>query len=476
MLLSNTSDDEAPTFEQLIELLARGSIDDQRDAAKQLGRLADARAIAPLVSSLQTADWKVGKLALRSLKSIDTEDSREELLKALEYEDARVRHEIVLWLEQLMDSDPRERLAQCLDDPEPRVRKAAVSALANLGKRKAKKPLAQALGHALADVRSNAALALGQFGDARAGEELKHILLDPASADRLQAARLLVQLDPTSAVEPMLAVASDPETSAGLRRHLAKSLDELDDARIADFFAASLGDTDKQLRQIAALALGRRGHRSAVEGLIDLISDVELASMKKYVPLGLLEKLEEPSAIERLRPVAADPSQPEKIRERCLKVIEKLESTLGTDSPAVDQPDPETPSTVQILRSQEKTIENPQFSDVDLLVTDTAEWDLIELAFETQGGVIASQLVLIVEPEHGVLARYTSGQAEDEWVFVGDTVRDESEEVETFDGGDEWVVPAHYFSLWSLVAPLTRTFLETGQLDPSDGWIILGMS
>ena len=236
----------------------------------------------------------------------------------------------------------------------------------------------------------------------------------------------------------------------------------------------ALTDPKRSVRESAARALGEQGDSSGIEILIGAGCDPTRKPKARMKPILLLGELGDPRALAPLRALAEDESQWEVLRKLSRKAIEKIDAA----SPAPAPPEkPQDVPTKRVLRSysQEGTRNDPSLADVEALVTGTSEWEAIELAAEDDQGVMAAQLILIVEPEHGVLARYGWGKFEDELIFVGDSVQEDEEEIETYDGGDEWIVPAHWFSPWEKVVPLVEAFLAAGEFDTGNGWAVLGV-
>jgi HEAT repeat protein len=193
------------------------------------------------------------------------------------------------------------------------VRKDAAQALGQLGDVRAVEPLITALTDGDRTVREAAAQALGQLGDVRAVEPLITALTDSATTVRETAAQALGQLGDVRAVEPLMAALTDGDTT--VREVAAASLGKLDwqpagetggrywvvlkqwDKCVAMGSAAvepllvALKDSDSNVRQASAKALGQLGDAGAVGPLITVLrgKDKELSqtAVKVLVEIGI---------------------------------------------------------------------------------------------------------------------------------------------------------------------------------------------
>lgn len=118
--------------------------------------------------------------------------------------------------------------------------------------------------------------------------------------------------------------------------------------------------------------------------------------------------------------------------------------------------------------------ESPTINEISNIVMKTEEWDSIELSKTDNNGSFEAQLIIFVEPDEGVLLRFCGKSGIDEFVFTGSPGHDDGRDVETFDGGDVWIVPSYYFNKWADVLSVVKAFLQDGTMDQPNDWVILG--
>ncbi len=162
-------------------------------AALALGQIGDSRAITALVNTLHDRDkWVRGEAAL-SLGKIDDPAAVEPLLTALRDRSEYVRRHAAMALGQLRDLRALEPLIAALGDSNEGVRRHATDALGELGET-AVEVLIGALHERDALVRRGAAATLGMIADNRAIDSLAEALRDKDTGVQTAAAWALQQL------------------------------------------------------------------------------------------------------------------------------------------------------------------------------------------------------------------------------------------------------------------------------------------
>ncbi len=204
----------------------------RESAAVALGNLGDARAVPSLIALLNEEHFRLQEKARDALAEIG-EQSVEQLLKALESEDPKIRKNAAVALGKIGDSRAIEPLFMALKDTD-----RATWALAKIGQ-PAIQPLIGALG---GEGGEKAASALREIGD-------------PAVEFLIEA---LKDKDPT------------------VRRHAARPLRYMKDARSVESLIAALKDESEYVRTTSAWALGLIKDPRAVEPLIAALKDKQL--------------------------------------------------------------------------------------------------------------------------------------------------------------------------------------------------------
>src|SRR5258708_7661881 len=256
----------------------------QRQAAEALGQVGDARAVEPLVVTLQDpySTVRLQVAAAESLGKIGDGRAVEPLVAALKHPRGEVRraagaalrslnwqpadnmHRALLavassnWGEAaLLGSAAVEPLVSTLQDKSDiwnlGARRAAAETLATIGDERAVEPFIVALQDQNMWVRRAVAVTLGTIGDARAVEPLVTALQDENEDVRYTAAEALGKIGDVRAVEALIAALQDRNWV--VRRVAAASLGKIGDARAVKPLTAAL--QDGEVRRAAAQAIGQ---------------------------------------------------------------------------------------------------------------------------------------------------------------------------------------------------------------------------
>jgi len=292
----------------------------QQAAAKALGQLGDTRATDPLVdTALRDRDLDVRQAATTALKRLRDARAVEPLIDALRDPDLDVQQAAAKTLGQLQDIQATKPLIDALQHQDLNMRQAAAEALGQLGDTWAVTSLmGAALRDPHLDVRRTAAKALGQLGDAQAVEhlvtalddkdedvrraairtlgyiwKLKEVidLGDEDAGVRRRATEALGRLGDGRAVRPLIAALRDRDKE--VRRAVTKSLKWFDEA--IPSLTTALGNDNRDIRQVAAEALGQLGNARAVEPLVAALQEELDWGMRRAVirALGLIWGLKE---------------------------------------------------------------------------------------------------------------------------------------------------------------------------------------
>jgi len=214
-----------PPLLETVQATRTEDADVREIALRALARIADPGAVAPLVQALSTADaWLVPRIA--DILARHGDAAVDPLIELLEQPS---RHPARAWAANVLGEVSAQRafpvLVRHLDDAEAEVRGKCATALGRLGDRRAIPPL---LGHLLSDpapfVRARIAGALGQFGGPEIIERLVQALGDTAWWVRIRSVEALEQIGP--AAEGPLVLALDNSDSE-IRARAAMALERL---------------------------------------------------------------------------------------------------------------------------------------------------------------------------------------------------------------------------------------------------------
>lgn len=279
----------SPAVEQLIIALSDSSESVRAGAAETLARIADARAVAPLLSALHDPSELVRVEIVSAISAITRryDNSRspsqknvleefgidvvETLLGVLEAPSTKERARVIEALGNLRDSRALEPLVNLHSDSDPDIRSHALEALGKIGGARAGESIVTALADSDSGVRKDAAITLANLGDARAVEPLLKQLAETSyDFDRRKIIELLGKLGDARAIEPLIQLLSDSDNVWAVVRD---TLTQNPDSRVVESLIFALRDSNKHLREHAAQTLGLLKDPRAVEPLIVRLSD-----------------------------------------------------------------------------------------------------------------------------------------------------------------------------------------------------------
>ncbi len=280
-------------------------------AANALGQIGDRRAIEPLVAALKDRDRIVGEAAAQALDRLSWQPTTDEtsatywrlkrnwqkcgeigapavsvLVAAVNGRDKEIGREALNALGKISDPQAVETLLLLLDDSNANLRQAAIEALGRIGAPAVEALLARLKAHDR-DTPQRVVEVICQIGDP-AIEPLKAGLKDSDVVVRQTTVKVLEKLHwrPTN-----------NETGAIYWRVKGNWQRYVDiGAPAVELLITDLNDSDGDVRQMAAQALGKIGDARAVEALLvalnDSATDVRLAAVEALGQIGDVRAVE----------------------------------------------------------------------------------------------------------------------------------------------------------------------------------------
>lgn len=221
-------------------------------AAKVLGVIGDQQVVPALVYLLKDSDPRVRQAAASSLGKIGDTQVVSDLTEVLEDIDRNVRREAVAALGKIGADYTVTVLTRSLRDDDPRVRREAAVALGKMRNAQAIQDLINTIGDADVVVRRFVIAALGQIGSIQALPALINALDDTSMEVREEAVRAIGMLD-VSSIPELVKVLDDRQK----RKYVVVALGEIGDAQIVPALSRLLGDSDREVRELAAELLSR---------------------------------------------------------------------------------------------------------------------------------------------------------------------------------------------------------------------------
>jgi HEAT repeat protein len=268
-ILSFTVVAQTDPVSHAIQKLQNGDPDVRRSAVTELSRLADARAVEPLIGVLNDNDPSVSYLAAQALGIIGDTRAVEPLISALRDKNFSVRSAAIKSLGQIKDPRAFEPLSILLRDHEAGLQKAAQDALIEMGPTVVE-PLCHMLQGEDHSLRFYAADLLTKIHDPRAINSLISSLGVRVNGIGQLAADGLVGIG-VPAVDELIVSLSDADPI--VRQLAVKALGQIKDARAFDSLLDALDDESVDVRRQALVAVmnfeGDRATEAAVRALHD---------------------------------------------------------------------------------------------------------------------------------------------------------------------------------------------------------------
>lgn len=265
-------------------------------AAELLGRVGNAKAVPALLETAQATrseDADVREIALRGLARIADPRAVEPLVAALKSAENWLAPRIADILVRHGEPVVEPMLAFLREQTRHPARAWAANILGELKAHRAFPALVAALKDLDDEVRAKAAGALGKLGDRRAVTYLlDHLLSDPAPFVRARIAGTLGQFAGNEVIDRLVRALGDP--AWWVRMRSVEALEQIGEAAETPL-AVALDDPDPEIRIRAAVALERLGVPTRLLAEIDRQSDTPEthAMLAKFGVAGARELLAE---------------------------------------------------------------------------------------------------------------------------------------------------------------------------------------
>jgi HEAT repeat protein len=243
-------------------------------AAEILGRARDRRAVDKLMLSSSAREPELRIASIKALGLIGDPQATDALFAAANDSNEKVHQASVEALEKLGISV--ERLSGDLANPNWQTRVAGLSTMAKIGDRKAVPLAINSLKDGDARVRAEAAQVLGILRDNRAVDPLMNSLGDQSVEVRIQATTALGYLRDNRALPLLTTLLNDKDSRVSLAA--AESLARMQDPKATQVLLNSLTSQDWRTRSRAAQVLARvaiegGGSTAFVEPLTEALRD-----------------------------------------------------------------------------------------------------------------------------------------------------------------------------------------------------------
>lgn len=229
-------------------------------AAELLGRIGNAKAVPPLLETIQATrseDADVREIALRALARIADPRAVDALVQALKSAEVWLAPRIADILVRHGEAVVDPMIAFLADPTRHPARAWAANILGELRVPRSFPVLIASLKDLDDEVRAKSAGALGKLGDRRAVTYLlEHLLSDPAPFVRARIAGALGQFDGSEVIDRLVRALGDP--AWWVRMRSVEALEQIGPTAEAPLILA-LDDPDPEIRIRAAVALERLG-------------------------------------------------------------------------------------------------------------------------------------------------------------------------------------------------------------------------
>lgn len=253
------------------------------EAAAQLGRLGDPRAVPALVDHLADPDGEVRASVMQALAGIRGREVAARLVPLLSVEQVGLRN-MAMELLRRIGQDAPDLILALLEEDDRDLRIFAADIVGNVGSPGVGRALIRTLGDPDPNVRAAAAISLGRRRESQAVPALVKALADEQWV-RFAAIEALAAIGDPAALEPLLAVMREEDELA--QASIASALGSFVDPRAAERLLKALRSAQGPMVPLLVNALLKTAPPELIAGM-----DPEL---RERAMLGLMDSLEDPA-------------------------------------------------------------------------------------------------------------------------------------------------------------------------------------
>ena len=313
---------EAKAVQPLIDSLEKDSESDVRImATESLGMIGSPKAVDTLITALLAEEtempiddddefdwdpqWDIQLHAARALGRIKDPKSIDPLVKLLKEEEAIDISDTIIWaLSQIPDDRSMQIIIELLKDNNPILRRRAAKVLGNMDRPEAAKALMEALLDQDANVRINAARALSIKGDPSILVALVLLLKDPVGEVKSGVAKIISEMGHPQTADHIMPLLDDEDVD--VIGQAIEILGDLKESRAAEKMIELLADPALTHKHKIATALSKIKNLDSLKPLADLARNRKEDSLARTEAINAVAEIAGDLTLEVLQDCALD--------------------------------------------------------------------------------------------------------------------------------------------------------------------------
>lgn len=345
--------------------------------------------VSTAIQGLQSGDPHIRLTAVGELSRLADARAVEPLISALNDPDADVRRAAVTALGWLKDPRGTEPIIALLSDSDPSVTYHAAQALGLIGDTRAVEPLISALSGKNFSTKCAAAESLGRLKDSRAFGPLSVLLREGEGELQQKAQYALMEMGPL-VVEPLYRIVLDEDDP--LRFYAADLLSKMRDARAIKPLISVLGVGVNGIGQFAAEGLARMG-APAVDELITCLTSEQ--PVVRRLAIKALGEIKDERALEAL--LAALKDENLDVRLQALGAVMNFQGDHVTEAALAALDDPGLRVEAGLLLGERKDLRALPYLVETLRGTDPLNAYRAQRALVQIGNDSVNELIMILK-------------------------------------------------------------------------------